>query len=74
MYYKCTADGHHKLIRWKMVTHAGIDGYSRLTVFTKCSGNNKSSMVYQNFWEAVGTYGLSSRIRTDQGRENVLIA
>ena len=74
MYYKCTADGHHKLIRWKMVTHAGIDGYSRLIVFMKCSSNNKSSTVYQNFLEAVGTYGLPSRIRTDQGRENVLIA
>ena len=23
-------DGHHKLIRWKMVTHAGINGFSRM--------------------------------------------
>ncbi|KIO23856.1 hypothetical protein M407DRAFT_44189, partial [Tulasnella calospora MUT 4182] len=23
-------DGHHKLIRWKIVTHGGIDGKSRL--------------------------------------------
>ena len=67
-------DGHHKLIRWKMVTHAAIDGYSRLIVFLKCSDNNKSSTVYQNFLEAVSTYGLPSRIRTDQGRENTLIA
>ena len=22
-------DGHHKLIKWQMVTHGGIDGYSR---------------------------------------------
>jgi len=27
------ADGHHKLIRWKLVVHAGIDGFSRLIVF-----------------------------------------
>ena len=66
-------DGHHKLIRWKMVTHAAIDGYSRLIVFLKCSDNNKSSTVYQNFLEAVSTYGLPSHIRTDQGRENTLI-
>lgn len=26
-------DGHHKLIRWRMVTHCAIDGYSRLVVF-----------------------------------------
>ena len=30
-------DGHHKLIRWKLVTHGGIDGYSRLIVYLKCS-------------------------------------
>lgn len=23
-------DGHHKLIRWKFVIHAGIDGFSRM--------------------------------------------
>ena len=57
-----------------MVTHAGIDGYSRLIMFMKCSNNNKSSTVYQNFLEAVTNYGLPSRIRTDQRRENVLIA
>lgn len=57
-----------------MVTHAAIDGYSRLIVFLKCSNNNKSSTVYQSFLEAVNTYGLPSRIRTDQGRENTLVA
>ena len=30
-------DGHHKLIRWKIVTHGGIDGYSRLITFLECS-------------------------------------
>ncbi len=25
-------DGHHKLVRWRLVTHAGIDGYSRMIV------------------------------------------
>ena len=26
-------DGNHKLIRWKIVVHAAIDGFSRLPVF-----------------------------------------
>ena len=30
-------DGHHKLIKWKLVTHGGIDGFSR---DLKCSNNN----------------------------------
>ena len=33
-------DGHHSLIRLGFVIHGGIDGYSRLTVFLKCSTNN----------------------------------
>ena len=28
------ADGHHKLIRWRLVTHRAIDGYSRLFIYT----------------------------------------
>ena len=26
-------DGYHKLIRWKIVIHGGIDGYSRLVTY-----------------------------------------
>ena len=67
-----TLDGHHKLIRWRLVTHCAIDGYSRLVVFIKCS--NKADTVYNLFLQAVGQYGLPSRIRCDQGRENVRVA
>lgn len=68
------ADGHHKLIRWNMVTHAGIDGFSRIIVFMKCSDNNKASTVYSYFLRGVRHYGLPSRVRSDQGRENCLVA
>ena len=27
-------DGHHKLIRWKIITHGGIDGFSRLIMYS----------------------------------------
>lgn len=57
-----------------MVTHCGIDGYSRLVVFLKCSGNNRASTVYESFINAVQKYGVPSRVRTDQGRENILVA
>ena len=36
-------DGNHKLIRWKMVIHGGIDGYSRLIVYLRCNNNNRAS-------------------------------
>ena len=67
-------DGHHKLIRWKIVTHGAIDGYSRLVVFLQASNNNRASTVYEYFIKAIRVFGLPSRIRTDQGRENVTVA
>ena len=69
-----TLDGHHKLTRWRLVIHCAIDGYSRLIVFIKCSNNNKADTVYDLFLQAVGQYGLPSRIRCDQGRENTRFA
>ena len=62
-------DGHHKLIRWRFVTHAGIDGYSRMVVFLKCVTNNRADTVYDAFLEAARQYGLPSRVRCDQGEK-----
>ena len=63
-------DGLHKLIRWKFVIHGAVDGYSRLITFMKCSTNNKSETVFQNFTEAVQKHGMPLRVRTDHGGEN----
>lgn len=46
-------DGHHKLIRWRFVTHGGIDGYSRTIVYLRCSGNNRADTVLHSFMDAV---------------------
>ena len=64
-------DGHHKLIRWHMVIHGGIDGYSRTVVFLRCSDNNRASTVLTAFLSAVQRHGLPERLRTDLGGENV---
>ena len=67
-------DGHHKLVRWRFITHGGIDGFSRLIVYLKCSVNNKASTVYENFTNAISEYGLPSRVRSDYGMENYMVA
>ncbi len=54
--------------------HEGVDGFSRIPVFLSYSSNNCASTVLQLFMEAVGIYGLPSRVRCDQGGENVYVS
>ena len=68
------ADGHHKLVRWQFVTHAGIDGYSRIIVYMRSSTNNRSSTVLNAFLEGVQRFGVPSRVRSDYGGENMHVA
>ena len=67
-------DGHHKLIRWRMVIHGCVDGFSRVIVFLKCSNNNEALTVLESFQSAVNTFHYPRRIRTDHGTENVEVA
>ena len=57
-----------------MVTHAGIDVYSRMAVYLKCATNNQAVTVYNALLEVAHQYGLPSQVRSDQGRENVYVA
>ena len=64
-------DGHHKLIRWRMVLHGGIDGFSRTVVYLRCSTNNQATTVIASFIDAVSKYGLPEQVRSDHGGENI---
>lgn len=72
--HSISIDSHHKLIRWRIVTQGGIDGYSRLIVYLECSSNNRAETVYNLFLNAVHNYELPSRVRADQGLENIMVA
>lgn len=67
-------DGNHKLIRWHMVIHCGVDGYSRACVYIKCSNNNRSETVLSSFDGALTLYDIiPKRVRSDYGTENALV-
>lgn len=67
-------DGNHKLIHWRLVVHACIDGFSRMIIYLTCANNNLASTVLSSFEEGVSEYGLPMKIRTDHGLENVYAA
>ena len=68
-------DGHHSLIRWKLVIHGCIDGFSRRIIFLRCCSNNRADTVLELFLNAIKSDGdlWPSRIRVDHGVENVLV-
>ena len=68
-------DGHHSLIRWKLVIHGCIDGFSQRIKFLKCSSNNLAQTVLDLFLDAVNKDGnrWPSQIQVDKGVENVLV-
>lgn len=66
-------DGNHRLIRWGLVVHCAIDGFSRACTFIKCSNNNRAHTVFQHFINACEEFCVPMRVRTDHGGENQLI-
>ncbi len=54
--------------------HGGVDGYSRVVTFLNCSLSNNAEAMVGVFVNACFTYGIPSRVRSDHGGENYLVA
>ena len=51
-----------------------IDGFGRLPVSLECIDNNKASTILLCFLKGVNPYGVTTRVRSNRGRENVSVA
>ena len=60
------------LIRWGIVIHGFIDGYSRLITGLRASDNNMGNTVLDIFLQAAEIYGVPSRLRGDHGQRILL--
>ena len=62
------------LIRWGIVIHGFIDGYSWLITALQASDNNMGKTVLDLFLRAAAIYGVPSHLRGDHGVENIQVA
>jgi len=62
------------LIRWKIVVHAFIDGFTRFITGIRAHNNNRAETVLQLFLDLIKQHGVPSRTRGDHGGENILVA
>ena len=52
---------YHKLIRWRIVIHSGVDGYARIPVYLVAPDNNRATTVLDGCKKVRFTF--SSKIR-----------
>ncbi|RVE66924.1 hypothetical protein OJAV_G00112930 [Oryzias javanicus] len=67
-------DTNHKLIRFNIVIFGAVDGFSRKIVCLEAATNNRAATAFAAFKRATDQHGIPSRVRGDQGVENVGIA
>ena len=64
-------DSHQKLIRWKLIIHGCIDGYSRLVIYLHCCNNNKAETVKAQFLQSISIFFWPRCVHSDHGIANI---
>jgi len=74
LYNNVLISPHKGLIRWKIIIHAFIDGFSRFLLGIRANSNNLASTVLGLFEDITRVFGYPSHARGDHGTENLLVA
>ena len=59
---------------WRICIHGCVDGYSRCIIYLQLNNNNRVSTVLECFQRATQTWGHPSRVRADNGGENIAVS
>ncbi|XP_026135190.1 uncharacterized protein LOC113113261 [Carassius auratus] len=59
---------------YNLIIFGGVDGFSRKVLYLDAATNNRASTAFSFFFEATQLHGVPSRVRGDQGVENLDIA
>ncbi|XP_048586325.1 uncharacterized protein LOC125568343 [Nematostella vectensis] len=66
-------DTNMKMRRWQMCIHGCVDGFSRAIIYLVVNPNNLAATVLSCFQNSTTKWGHPSRVRADDGGENVVV-
>ena len=66
-------DTNMKLRHWRLCIHGCVDGYSRSIIYLRLNNNNRATTVLNCFQTATRSWGHPSRVRADDGGENIAV-
>lgn len=66
-------DTNMKLKHWRMCIHGCVDGFSRVILYLCVNNNNRATTVLSCFQQATVEWGHPSRVRGDNGGENIAV-
>ena len=66
-------DTNMKLRHWRFCIHGCVDGFTRAIVYLRVNNNNRATTVLGCFQQAASEWGYPSRVRADNGGENIAV-
>ena len=66
-------DTNMKLRHWRFCIHGCVVGFSRALLYLRVNNNNRATTVLGCFQQGASEWGYPSRVRADNGGENIAV-